>query len=191
MIIKENNFKELYKKEVVPQMMKEFSFKNIYQVPKIEKVVINSGIGKLMNNAKNNPDILKKAQQLIALITGQMPTIIKAKKSIAGFKLREGMPVGLKVTLRGKKMEDFIFRFINLTLPRIRDFWGISLKNIDQNGNLNYGIREINVFPEVSKEIIPFSLGLEISFVVNRKNREQAIRLFQLLGFPLERKISF
>jgi large subunit ribosomal protein L5 len=188
MIIKENNFKELYKKEVVPQMMKEFSFKNIYQVPKIEKVVINSGIGKLMNNAKNNPDILKKAQQLIALITGQMPTIIKAKKSIAGFKLREGMPVGLKVTLRGKKMEDFIFRFINLTLPRIRDFWGISLKNIDQNGNLNYGIREINVFPEVSKEIIPFSLGLEISFVVNRKNREQAIRLFQLLGFPLERK---
>ncbi|MGE4554634.1 MAG: 50S ribosomal protein L5 [Candidatus Paceibacterota bacterium] len=188
MKIIENNLREIYKKEVVPKLKEEFSLKNIYQVPKIEKVVINSGIGKLMTSVKNNPEVLKKAQEIIALISGQMPTVVKARKSIAGFKLREGMPVGLKVTLRGKKMEDFIFRFINLTLPRIRDFWGIPLKNIDQGGNLNYGLRDISVFPEMSKETLSFPLGVEITFVTNKRNREQAIRLFQLLGFPLQKE---
>ncbi|MGB9680702.1 MAG: 50S ribosomal protein L5 [Minisyncoccia bacterium] len=183
----ENNFKKTYFQQVIPEIKKEFSLKNIHQIPRIEKVVINCGIGKLMTNSKNNPDTLKKAQELIALISGQMPVVIKAKKSIAGFKLREGMPVGLKVTLRKKKMEDFLFRFIHLVLPRIRDFWGISFKNIDEKGNLNYGIKDISIFPEVSKETLPFNLSLEVSFVPNIRKRDLAIRVYQLMGFPLEK----
>ncbi len=184
----ENNLRKIYFQQVVPEVKKEFGLKNIHQVPRIEKIVINCGIGKLMNNFKNNPEILKKAQELIALISGQMPVVIKAKKSIAGFKLREGMPVGLKVTLRKKKMEDFLFRFIHLVLPRIRDFWGIPLKSIDERGNLNYGIKDISIFPEVSKETLPFNLGLEVSFVPNIRKRDLVIRVYQLIGFPLEKE---
>lgn len=181
-------YKEQLKKIVIPEMKKEFHFDNDFMVPKITKVVINVGIGRLSTNSKNSPEFIQKISNAIAMITGQKPALRPAKKSIASFKIRQGMPVGLKVTLRGKRMEDFIYKFINLVLPRIRDFWGIPLKNIDENGNLNYGIKECNIFPEIEKiQNIP-SFGLEITFVTNTKNRKQAIKLYQLLSFPLWQK---
>jgi large subunit ribosomal protein L5 len=185
--IVKNNYQEKYVKEIVPKMMAEFNFKNPYEVPKIEKVVLNIGIGKIMTNQKNNPESLRRIEELMFLISGQKPSVRPAKESIAGFKVREGMPVGLKITLRGKKKDDFIFRFINLVLPRIRDFWGIPLKNIDEKGVLNYGIREINTFPEISKEQLPYNIGVEISFVPSIRKKDVAIRLYQLMGFPLEK----
>ncbi|MDD5760548.1 MAG: 50S ribosomal protein L5 [Candidatus Pacebacteria bacterium] len=181
-------YREQFKKMVIPEMKKEFGFKNDFTVPKITKVVINVGVGRLVAASKDSQELIGKISGVIAIITGQKPSLRPAKKSIASFKVREGMPVGLKVTLRGKRMEDFIYRFINLGLPRIRDFWGIPLKNIDEKGNLNYGIKEYNIFPEAEQiQNIP-TFGLEITFVTNAKNREQAIRLYQLLGFPLWQK---
>lgn len=183
------SYREQFQKIVIPQMKKEFGFKNENAVPRINKVVINSGIGRLLiTETQNKEEFLKKAIQAIALITGQKPKINKTKKSIAAFKLREGMIVGLKVTLRRKKMEDFITRFIHLALPRVRDFWGISLTNLDQKGNLNYGVKDHTIFSEIIPENSPRALGLEITFVTNSKKREHAIRLFELLGFPLIKK---
>ena len=166
-------------------MKKEFDFENDFAVPKITKVVINVGVGRLVTASKDSRELINKISEVMAAITGQKASLRPAKKSIASFKIREGMPVGLKLTLRGKRMEDFIYRFINLALPRVRDFWGIPLKNIDEKGNLNYGIKEYNIFPETEsiQNVPPF--GLEITFVTNAKNREQAIKLYQLLGFPL------
>lgn len=181
-------YKEQIKKIVIPGMKKEFRISNDFKVPKITKVVANVGIGRLVTSSKNSSELIKKLSDVMAMIFGQKPALCPSKKSIASFKTREGMPVGLKITLRGKRMEDFIYRFVNLVLPRIRDFWGIPLKNIDENGNLNYGIKECNVFPETEKmQNIP-SFGLEITFVTNTKKRDQAIKLYQLLDFPLWQK---
>jgi len=181
-------YKEQYKKIVIPEMKKEYHIDNDFGVPRITKAVINIGIGRLAASAKNNKELIKRISDALAMITGQKPSVRSAKKSIASFKTREGMPIGLKVTLRGKRMEDFIYKFVNLTIPRIRDFWGIPLKNIDETGNLNYGIKESNVFPEAeSIQNIP-SFGLEITFVTSTKNREQSIKLYQLLNFPLWQK---
>lgn len=180
------DYKNQFKKVVIPGMKKEFQIDNDFAVPKITKVVVNVGTGRLLTASKDNKDLMNRLAEVVAVITGQKPSLRPARKSIASFKIREGMPVGLKVTLRGERMEDFIFRFINLVLPRIRDFWGIPLKNIDEQGNLNYGVREYNVFPETGL-IQNFSLifGLEVTFVTNAKNREQAIKLYELIGFPL------
>lgn len=161
------------------------TYKNNLAVPKIEKVVVNVGIGRLITGSKNSEEIIKKISQDLAMITGQKPAIRQAKKSIASFKIREGMPVGLIVTLRGKRKNDFIYKFINIVLPQIRDFWGIPLKNIDQKGNLNYGIKDYSVFPEISREHGSTNLGLEVTFVTNAKNREEAIKLYEFLNFPL------
>jgi large subunit ribosomal protein L5 len=183
-------YKERYQQIVIPQMKEEFHLHNVHQIPKITKVIINTGVGKMITGIKNEEEMINKLSLEIAKITGQKPQIREAKKSISSFKLREGMPIGLKVTLRGRRMEDFIDKFINATLPRIRDFWGIPLKNIDEHGNLNYGIKDYSVFPEVSKEQAAYNLGLEITFVVNTHSREKAIRLYELLGFPLNKEVK-
>lgn len=178
-------YKEQLKKIVIPEMKKEYHIDNDLRIPRITKVVVNIGTGRLITTSKNNTELIEKVSDVLAMITGQKPSSRAAKKSIASFKTRKGMPIGLKVTLRGKRMEDFIYKFVNVTIPRIRDFWGIPLKNIDEAGNLNYGIKECNVFPETEGiQNIP-SFGLEITFVTNTKNREQSIKLYKLLGFPL------
>ncbi|MGC8880676.1 MAG: 50S ribosomal protein L5 [Minisyncoccia bacterium] len=180
-------YKEQFKKVVIPEMIKQFNLKSPLAVCKIEKVVINTGIGRLVTSSKNSEEIVEKVADQLKMITGLKPSIRPAKVSISSFKLREGMPVGLKVTLRGKRMEDFIYKFINIVLPRIRDFWGIKDSNIDAFGNLNYGIKEQTVFPEISKEQASFVFGLEVTFVTNAKNRQMAKEMYRLLGFPLEK----
>jgi len=181
-------YKEQFKKVVIPEMKKEFKIDNNLGVPKITKVVINVGLGRLMSASKNNKELIKKVSEITGIITGQKPSSRPARKSIASFKLREGMSIGLKTTLRGQRMEDFIFRFINLALPRIRDFWGIPLKNIDEQGNLNYGIKEYSIFPETERIQNAPIFGLEVTFVTNAKTKDQAIKLYQLLEFPLWQK---
>jgi large subunit ribosomal protein L5 len=168
-----------------PQNLKDLN-KNPLAVPKITKVVINVGIGRLVANAKNSEEIIKKISHDVNMITGQKPAIRPAKKSIASFKVREGMPLGLMVTLRGKRMRDFINKFVNVDLPQSRDFWGIPLKNIDEKGNLNYGVRDHIIFPEISREQNPLTFGLEVTFVTNAKNRDQAIELYKSLKFPIQ-----
>ncbi len=182
-------FAEKFKKNVIPAMQKEWGFKNVHAVPQITKVIINAGIGKVMTtNPSNSKDYLERVQRALIAIAGQKPSIRNAKQSISSFKLREGTPVGLMITLRGTRKEDFIERFVNISLPRMRDFWGIPLKNFDERGNLNYGIKEHNIFPEVSQEVSGKPFGLEISFITNASKREQAISLFKLLGFPLKKE---
>ncbi|MGC8651237.1 MAG: large ribosomal subunit protein uL5 [Minisyncoccia bacterium] len=165
---------------------KKGSYKNSLAIPKISKVVINVGIGRLMAGSKNE-ELIKKISKDIAMITGQQPAIRPAKKSIASFKIREGMPVGLMVTLRGKRKDDFVYKFINIVLPQVRDFWGIAFKNVDQTGNLNYGIKDHAVFPEISREQNPLPFGLEVTFVPSTKKREEAIQLYESLGFPFQK----
>lgn len=180
--------KEKYKKEVIPKMMEKFGYKNVMAVPKIEKVVINLGVGRMLvqKTSQEQKDILEKLSHDLSLITGQKPIVCRAKKSIAAFKVREGMPLGLKVTLRGKKMDDFLTRFIFITLPRSRDFRGIDPKAMDQNGNLNIGIKEHIPFPEISAENIRQIFGLEVTVVTTAKNKEEGLELLKLLGFPIK-----
>ncbi len=153
---------------------------------KIGKIVINAGIGRLSQQPNFEEKILPELIRDISLITGQKPMICKAKKSIAGFKMRAGQVVGLKTTLRRKKMADFLTKLINITLPRIRDFQGISLKNIDSNGNLSIGFKEQTVFPEINPEVVKFDFGLEISIVSKAKNKEEAIEIYRQMGIPLK-----
>ncbi|MFA5392335.1 MAG: 50S ribosomal protein L5 [Candidatus Paceibacterota bacterium] len=169
-----------------PQNLKDL-YKNPLAVPKIIKVIINVGIGRLVADSKNSEEIIKKVSRDISMITGQKPTVRQAKKAIASFKTREGMPIGLMVTLRGKRMQHFINKFVNIILPQSRDFWGILLKNFDEKGNLNYGIKDHSIFPEISREQNPLTFGLEVTFVTNAKNREQAIKLYEFLNFPLQK----
>ncbi len=180
-------YREQFKKIVVPEMMKKYHLKSEMAVPRITKVVINTGIGRMATSSKNPEDVVEKVADQLKMITGLKPAVRPARVSISSFKLREGMPVGLKVTLRGKRMEDFIYKFINVVLPRIRDFWGIKESSIDASGNLNYGLKEQTVFPEISKEQASFTFGLEVTFVNNAKNRMMAKDLYSLLGFPLEK----
>jgi large subunit ribosomal protein L5 len=172
-----------YRKNVSPALQKEFGLKNIMAGPKIEKVVINVGVGRLAvdNNA------LERVKRDLALLSGQKPVIIKAKKSIASFKLRQGMSNGAMVTLRGKRMYDFLDRLNNIALPRSKDFHGIDLKNIDSGGNLNLGIKEHSIFPEIHYENLKDIFSLQVTVVTKAENREQAIGLFRKIGFPLKR----
>lgn len=180
--------KEKYEKIVIPEMMKKFKIKNKMAVPKILKVVINTGFGKLIGD--KSKDEQKKIQEAIlhdlALISGQKPILTTAKKSISGFKLKKGTPIGAKVTLRRERMYDFLEKLINVTLPRCRDFWGIEKKSVDENGNLTIGIREHSAFPEISLEKAKLIFGLEINIVTNAKDREKGLELFKLLGFPIK-----
>lgn len=180
--------KEKYKKEVIPAMKEKFRYKSMMAAPKVEKVVINTGIGRLV--AGKTSEEQKKIQELIlnalALICGQRPVLTKSKKSISGFKTREGMPIGVKITLRGKKMYDFLDRIIHIALPRSRDFRGIGVKSFDKKGNLTIGIKEHIIFPEVSPETAKTIFGIEITVVTTAKNREEGIELLKLMGFPIK-----
>ena len=171
---------EKYKKEVLPQMIKQFSYKNPMEVPKIDKVVINIGMGKATQDVK----LLEAAAKELSVITGQKPVITRAKKSIAGFKLREGMPVGCSVTLRGNMMYEFLDRLINVALPRIRDFKGVSSKSFDGLGNYTIGIKEQIIFPEIEYDKIASSHGMDIVIVTTAKTNEEGKAILSFLGMP-------
>ncbi len=176
-----NRLQEKYRKDVAPAMQKEFNIKNIMAVPKIEKVVINTGIGRLIKDGK----AVEKVERDLALLSGQKPIARKAKKSIAGFKVREGMDVGYSVTLRGKRMYDFLDRFISVALPSSKDFRGIDPKNIDKGGNLNFGVKEHSIFPEVQYESLKDIISLQVTVVTTAGDKEKGIKLFKLMGFPI------
>jgi large subunit ribosomal protein L5 len=173
--------KELYNKEAVAEMKKKFGFKNNMQVPRIEKVVVNVGIGKFIKDA----NLVKDVTATVTMITGQKPLTTKARKSIAGFKIREGLEVGSKVTLRGRRMWDFLDRLVGGAIPRIRDFQGIKESAVDGSGNLNIGIKEHVIFPEILPENVKNMIGLQVTVVTNAKNREKGLELFRLLKFPI------
>jgi len=172
--------KELYEKEIVPQLVKDFGFKNVMEVPKLEKIVINMGLGEAIQNIK----ILDSAVEELAAITGQKAVITKAKKSIASFKLRQGMPIGCMVTLRRAKMYEFLDRLLNVALPRVRDFKGISGTAFDGRGNYTLGIKEQLIFPEISYDKVDKVKGLNITIVTSAKNDEECKALLRHLGMP-------
>ena len=175
-----NRMRDFYKNDVVPAMVKKFSYKNIMEVPRIEKIVINMGVGE----AKENPKALESAVSDLTIISGQKPIITKARKSIANFKVRDGMNIGCKVTLRGNKMYDFADRLISLALPRVRDFRGVSANSFDGRGNYALGIREQLIFPEISYDQVDKVRGMDIIFVTTAKTDEEAKELLTLLGMP-------
>ncbi len=174
-------------KKLIKNLKEKFGYGNDLEVPKVEKVVINVGIGRLTQQPNFEEKFMPELLKEIALITGQKPAPTKAKKSISGFKIREGQTVGLKVTLRRQRMADFLERLIRIVLPRVKDFRGINLKNVDERGNLNIGLREQAVFPEINPEISKIDFGLEISIVSKAKNRDEAIELYRQLGLPLKK----
>ncbi len=182
------HLKEKYNREVIPAMMEKFGYKSKMAVPKIEKVIINTGFGREV--AGKSSEEQKKIIDLIlgdlSLISGQKAQVTVAKKSIASFKIREGSPIGTKVTLRGKKMIDFLERLIHIVLPRTRDFQGISPESFDKEGNLTIGIKEHIAFPEILPEKAKNIFGLEVTIVTTAKTREEGIGLLKLLGFPIK-----
>jgi large subunit ribosomal protein L5 len=174
--------REQYVKEVIPALMKKFNYKSTMQVPKLEKIVINIGLG----DTKENPKELENAVNELALITGQKPVITKAKKSIAAFKLREGAKIGCKVTLRSGKMYDFVYKLFNVALPRVRDFRGVSKNSFDGRGNYSMGIKEQLIFPEIEYDKVDKLRGMDIIFVTTAKSDEEAKELLTLLGMPFK-----
>lgn len=169
-----------YNSEVVPALMEKFEYKNIMEVPKLEKIVINMGVGE----AKDNQKVLESAVADMTLISGQKPIITRAKKSIANFKLRENMPIGCKVTLRKNKMYEFADKLMNVALPRVRDFRGISEKSFDGRGNYSLGVKEQLIFPEIEYDKIDKIRGMDIIFVTTAKTDEEARELLRFLGMP-------
>lgn len=176
--------KERYNKDVVTTMMKTFEYKNVMQVPKLEKVVINMGIG----DAKDNPKLLDSAMEELAIITGQKAVVTKAKKSVAAFKVREGMSIGAKVTLRGNRMFEFLDRLFNIALPRVRDFRGVQVKSFDGRGNYALGIKEQLIFPEINYDKVDKIRGMDIIIVTTAKNDEEARELLTSLGMPFAKQ---
>ncbi|MBZ4663302.1 MAG: rplE [Caloramator sp.] len=172
--------KEKYEKEVVPALREKFGYKSIMEVPKIEKIVINMGVG----DAKDNSKLLDAAVNDLTLITGQKAVVTRAKKSIANFKLRQGMPIGCKVTLRGAKMYEFADKLFNVALPRVRDFKGVSNKAFDGRGNYTLGVKEQLIFPEIEYDKVEKLRGMDIVFVTTAKTDEEARELLRLLGMP-------
>lgn len=175
--------RELYENEIVEQMMKKFGYKNKLEVPKLEKIVINMGVGE----AKDNPKTLEAAVNDLTAISGQKPVITKAKKSVANFKIRTGMPIGCKVTLRGRRMYDFVDRLISLALPRVRDFRGVNPDSFDGRGNYALGIREQLIFPEIDFDKVDKVRGMDIIFVTTAKTDEEARELLTLFGMPFRK----
>ena len=172
--------KEFYTNEVAPAMMKKFEYKSVMQIPKLDKIVINVGCGE----ARENPKVIDAIVADIKQITGQTPVRCKAKKSVANFKLREGMTIGVKVTLRGDRMYEFLDRFFNLALPRVRDFRGINPDSFDGRGNYSMGIKEQLIFPEIEYDKIDKVRGMDICFVTTAKSDEEARELLSLMGAP-------
>ena len=175
-----SQLKEFYEKEAVPKLIETFNFKNIMQVPRLEKVVLNMGLGEAIQNIK----LLDAAAAELQIIAGQHPVITRAKKSIAAFKLREGMPIGCMVTLRRNRMYDFFYKLVNIALPRVRDFRGISPKAFDGRGNYSLGIKEHIIFPEIDFDKIDRIKGLNISVVTSAQSDEEGKELLRLLGMP-------
>lgn len=175
-----SRLREKYYKEVIPALMERFQYKNVMQVPRLEKIVLNMGVGEAAQDAKE----IEAASRDLAAISGQKPAIRRAKKSIAAFKIRQGMPVGVRVTLRGRRMYDFLDKFINATLPQIRDFRGVSPKSFDGRGNYSMGLQEQLVFPEIRYDDIDKIRGLDVTIVTTAKNDEEALELLKALGMP-------
>ena len=175
--------KEMYKNTVFPALKEQFKYENVMQVPKLEKVTLNMGLGE----AKENSKILESAVAEIALITGQRPVVTKARKSIANFKVRQGMPVGAKVTLRGDNMYEFVDKLINIALPRVRDFKGVSKNSFDGRGNYSMGIKEQLIFPEINYDQVDTIKGMNIVFTTTAKTDEEAQALLAGLGMPFEK----
>lgn len=173
----------VYKEKIVPDLMKKFSYKNVMQVPKIERIVLNMGLGKVTEAGRNNK-IIEEAVEELATIVGQRPVITKAKKSIAGFKLREEMPIGCMVTLRGTIMYEFLDRLINLSLPRVRDFKGVSHKSFDGRGNYTLGIKEHIIFPEIDYSKTQLVKGMNITFVTTSNTDNESKEMLELFGLP-------
>ena len=171
---------DLYKKEIAPAMMQKFGYKSVMQIPKLDKIVINIGLGE----AKDNPKAVESAVNDLTLITGQKPIVTKARKSVANFKLREGMNIGCKVTLRNDKMYEFLDRFFNVALPRVRDFRGISANSFDGRGNYATGIKEQLIFPEIEYDKIDKLRGMDIMIVTTAKTDEEARELLTMFGAP-------
>lgn len=179
----ENRLKIKFRDEVTPKLMEQFSYTSVMQVPKVEKIVINMGVGDAVSNAKN----LDKAVDELTLLAGQKPVITKAKKSIAGFRLREGMPIGAKVTLRDQKMYDFLDKLITVSLPRVRDFQGTSNKAFDGRGNYTLGIKEQLIFPEISYDNVDKVRGMDIVIVTSAQTDEESYALLKELGMPFRK----
>ncbi|NPV44219.1 MAG: 50S ribosomal protein L5 [Firmicutes bacterium] len=175
--------RDKYEKEVVPAMMEKFNYKNPMEIPRLEKIVINMGVGE----AKENPKALDGAVNDLSLIAGQKPVITKAKKSVAAFKIRAGMPIGAKVTLRGNRMYEFLDKLINIALPRVRDFRGVSPKSFDGRGNFAIGVREQLIFPEIDYDKIDKIRGMDIIITTTAKTDEEARELLSLMGMPFRK----
>lgn len=175
---------ETYWNEIVPALVKKFDYRSVMQAPKLEKVVVNMGVGE----AVQNPKALDSAVKDLTQITGQKPVVTRAKKSIAGFKLREGMPIGCKVTLRGERMYHFVDKLFNVALPRVRDFRGVSPKAFDGRGNYSLGIKEQLIFPEIDYDQVDKVRGMDIIFVTTAKSDEEARELLQQLGMPFRKQ---
>ena len=178
-----STMKTLYTNEVAPALLKKFNYKSTMQIPKLDKIVINIGLGE----AKDNPKVIDAAMADLTAITGQKPVVTKAKKSIANFKLRQGMPIGVKVTLRGEKMYEFIDRLFNVALPRVRDFRGINPNAFDGRGNYSLGIKEQLIFPEIEYDKIDKIRGMDIIFVTTANTDEEGRELLTLMGAPFTR----
>ncbi len=178
-----NSLKEKYQKEIVPALMEKFNYKSVMQVPKVEKIVINMGVGDAVQNAK----ALDSAVEELAQLSGQKPVITRAKKSIAGFRLREGMPIGAKVTLRGERMYDFLQKLISVALPRVRDFRGISNKAFDGRGNYTLGVKEQLIFPEIDYDKVSKVRGMDIVIVSTANTDEEARELLTQFGMPFKK----
>lgn len=176
------SLKQQYKEEIFKELLKEFEYKNVHEVPKLVKITINRGVGEATQNNKAIDQSIKE----LANITGQKPVITKTRKSIAGFKIRENIPIGLKVTLRKDKMYNFLNKLINLSLPRIRDFRGISEKQFDGRGNYNLGLREQIIFPEINYEQIDKIRGMNITIVTTAKNDKEGLALLKKFGMPFK-----
>lgn len=179
-----NRLKAEYQEKIVPKLMEQFQYKNIHEVPKLVKITLNRGMGEAAQNAKS----LEASLAEIATITGQKPVVTRAKKAIAGFKLRQGMPVGIMVTLRSDRMYTFLDRLVNLSLPRIRDFRGISPKSFDGRGNYTLGVREQIIFPEIEYDSIDQIRGMDISIITTANNDEEGRALLKEFGMPFREK---
>jgi large subunit ribosomal protein L5 len=178
-----SRLREKYRNEVIPALMERFQYKNIMEVPKLEKIVINMGIGE----ARDNPKALENAVNELSLITGQRPIVTKAKKSVANFKIRQGMNVGAKVTLRGEKMYDFLDKLMNISLPRVRDFRGVNASSFDGRGNYALGLKEQLIFPEIDYDKVESIRGMDIVIVTTAKTDEEAKAFLELMGMPFKK----
>lgn len=176
--------KEKYKEEVIPTMMRDYGYKSVMQVPRLKKIVVNIGIGEAIQQA----NIIEAAERDLASITGQHPVITRAKRPIAGFKLRKGMPIGVMVTMRGERMYDFFDKLVSISLPRLRDFQGISRNSFDGRGNYTLGLKEQIIFPEIEYDKVDKVRGMEISVVTTARNNDEGSRFLELMGMPFSRE---